>query len=114
MANLSRIQRAQAGTCLFSAACRKLIKRSFPGSFCDTWQVVGQAADDEEAGSPVLPAKRVHYPDATRVKISSVSSMFFEMSNCAAHWIFVVLAAARREGSDQRRIASRKARRSPV
>src|SRR5438094_2482759 len=47
-------------------------------------------------------------------KIASVSLVFFEMPNCAASLMFVDLAAARREGSDQRRIASRKPRRSPA
>src|SRR5205823_13526471 len=49
---------------------------------------------------------------ATLYRIASVSLMFCKISNCAASWLFVDLAAARREGSDQSRIAFRKARRS--
>src|SRR5206468_5511077 len=58
-------------------------------------------------------ARRVSYPDAMPARTASVFSMFFEISNCAARWMFVGLAAARRDGSDQKRIASRKAGKSP-
>ncbi|PYL78400.1 MAG: hypothetical protein DMF26_00790 [Verrucomicrobia bacterium] len=54
-----------------------------------------------------------HY-SATRVRISSVCATFFEMSNCDARSILTDRTLSRRERSDQKRIASRKAIRLPA
>src|SRR5229473_1914573 len=44
----------------------------------------------------------------------TVRSTFLEISNCDARSMFAERAAARRDGSDQNRIASRKPMRSPA
>jgi hypothetical protein len=103
---------AQAAGLLSSTACRRLphVERT---PYYRTFEELFGRLPKRTGWQPVLPGKRVRYPDP-RIKMSSVCATFFEISNCDARSIFAERARIRRNGSDQNRIASRKAMRFPA